>query len=559
MSPKRISALEELRVVERPVLPSVFGRSGARVEVETTASVVLVADQNGIAERFPNSFGQPFLNFTNAAGTRDYAATATAVILSGGQAPGGHNVVAGLFDGLKSLNPDNQLFGFLGGPDGLVTGKVRDLTGSVIDGYRNTGGFDMIGSGRGKIERAEQFDAVREVCESRNISAVVIIGGDDSNTNAAILAEHFQATGSEIQVIGCPKTIDGDLKNACIEASFGFDTASKVYSYLIGNVARDAASAQKYWHFLKLMGRSASHITLECALQTQPNIALISEEVAARGQTLDEIIDDICDVIVQRAKDRRNYGIALVPEGLIEFIPEMQGLIRELNELLAAHDTREFRNAMSRAASETELTEKGLTAQAAAVYLKLPRNIRAQLVHERDSHGNVPVSSIETEKLLTAMVSARLAKATANGGPKVKFQAQHHFFGYEGRCSSPSNFDTNYAYSLGYTAAALIGCGRTGYLARIARLISPAADWVPGGVPISAMLTMERRQGETKSVIGKALVNLAGRPFAEFAAGRKEWKINDCYVYTGPIQFFGPPALCDATTETLHLEQTAAE
>jgi pyrophosphate--fructose-6-phosphate 1-phosphotransferase len=476
------------------------------------------------------------------------------VILSGGQAPGGHNVIAGLFDGLRAAAPESQLFGFLGGPSGLVDNKFKIFDAATIAAYRNTGGFDIIGSGRTKLETPEQFEKVAANCRTHGISALVVIGGDDSNTNAAALAEAFKAKGVPVQVIGVPKTIDGDLKNAQVETSFGFDTATKVYGELIGNIARDANSAKKYWHFIRLMGRSASHITLECALQTHPNAAIISEEVAARNETLMDIVVRLAGIIRDRAAQKCNFGVVLIPEGLIEFIPEIRKLMAELNDLLAAK-TEEFGRCADNAA-KIQFVLTNLSAAARPVYAALPDGIQVQLVKDRDPHGNVQVSLIETEKLLIQMVETVLKKWAADGSYTGKFAAQNHFFGYEGRCAAPSNFDADYCYSLGMTASALIAAGKTGYMAAVRRLHRPVAEWLAGGIPLTMMMNMERRKGRNVPVIRKALVELNGKPFAAFAARRDRWAVETDFVYPGPIQYFGPADVCDLPTQTLLLEQS---
>jgi pyrophosphate--fructose-6-phosphate 1-phosphotransferase len=473
------------------------------------------------------------------------------VILSGGQAPGGHNVISGIFDGIKKLNPANKLYGFLLGPAGLVNHNYVELTAEIIDEYRNTGGFDIIGSGRTKLEEVEQFESGLKILKELNINALVIIGGDDSNTNACVLAEYYLAHKTGIQVIGCPKTIDGDLKNDQIEASFGFDTACKTYSELIGNIERDANSAKKYWHFIKLMGRSASHIALECALETQPNIALVSEEIQEKNMSLDDVVDYIAQAVADRAAEGNNFGVALIPEGLIEFIPAVKKLIAELNDLLSS---AEYAN--DAPADRIEWLNNKLSADNAPVFASLPRAFAEQLTGERDPHGNVQVSLIETEKLLSQMVAKKLEKMKAAGQYVGKFAAQHHFFGYEGRCAAPSNFDADYCYALGVSASELIARGKTGYMAIVKNTTAPADQWIAGGVPITMMMNMERRSGKMKPVIRKALVELDGKPFKTFAAQRDEWKKNTCYTYPGPIQYWGPAEVCDRTTETLRLEQT---
>lgn len=535
-----------------PKMPKALAGPVKVVEGGNTNSV---ADQQEIKKLFPGTYGLPIITFEEDGAGGELPQMNVGVILSGGQAPGGHNVIAGLFDGLKKLNPNNKLFGFLGGPGGLVDHKYLELTSEIIDEYRNTGGFDIIGSGRTKLEETEQFDKGVEICNALGIKAIVIIGGDDSNTNACVLAEYYLQKNTGIQVIGCPKTIDGDLKNEMIEASFGFDTACKTYSELIGNIMRDANSAKKYWHFIKLMGRSASHIGLECALQSRPNVCLISEEVAEKKQTLEQIVNDITDIVVKRAQNGETFGVALIPEGLVEFIPEMKVLINELNDLLAeGHATAEkFQNLVSNT-EKRDFVIDTLSKESSKVYASLPNGIARQLTLDRDPHGNVQVSRIETERLLIEMVEKRLAELRRSG-LKVKFSAQNHFFGYEGRCAAPSNFDADYCYSLGFVASLLITNGKTGYMASIRNTTAPAAEWIPGGVPITMMMNMERRSGEMKPVIQKALVLLDGAPFKAYAEKREEWAVKTSFVYPGPIQYWGPSTVCDATTKTLQLEK----
>ena len=546
----KISPLQQARAAYAPKLPAAL-QKGAAVCVQEGGATTAVADVDKIQALFKSTYGSPVLTFAPGCGEKKPAIN-VGVILSGGQAPGGHNVIAGLFDGLKSLNDDCRLFGFLKGPDGLVKGEYMELTSDIIDAYRNTGGFDMIGSGRTKLETEEQFLAAKANCEKAGISALVIIGGDDSNTNACVLAEYFKSNNVGIQVIGCPKTIDGDLKNEWIEASFGFDTACRVYSELIGNIGRDANSAKKYWHFIKLMGRSASHIALECALQTQPNAAIISEEVADKKMTLGQIVDDLAAIVAGRAAQGMNFGVALIPEGLVEFIPEIKVLIAELNDLLAAN--AEAVEAMDKNEKVAFAAGK-LSAESAKVFASLPAGIQMQLCNDRDPHGNVQVSLIETEKMLAEMVGTKLKAMKAEGSFKGKFATQTNFFGYEGSCAAPSNYDADYFYSLGYNAAALIGAGRTGYMSSVRNTIKPAAEWIAGGIPITMMLNMERRHGADKPVIRKALVELDGAPFAEFAAKRALWAKETSFVYPGPIQYFGPSCVCDLVTKTLTLEK----
>ena len=545
------SVLQQQRAAYQPKLPAALWSSVQAVKGAPTQSV---ADQEKIKELFPNTYGLPELTFEKAAeATAQGKAFNAGVILSGGQAPGGHNVISGLFDGLKALNPDNRLYGFLMGPGGLVDHNYVELTADIIDEYRNTGGFDIIGSGRTKLEKPEQFEKGLEIVTELGISALVIIGGDDSNTNAAVLAEYYKAKGAPVQVIGCPKTIDGDLKNEQIETSFGFDTATKVYSEVIGNIERDCNSAKKYWHFIKLMGRSASHIALECALQTQPNYCIISEEVEAKNLTLNQVVDDIAQVVAKRAEAGNNFGIVLIPEGLIEFIPAIKALIAELNDMLAHHP--EFPTLAP--AAQREFVLANLKPENAEAFASLPEGVARQLTLDRDPHGNVQVSLIETEKLLSEMVGKRLAQLKAEGKYAGKFSPLHHFFGYEGRCAAPSNFDADYCYALGFNAAQLINCGATGYMSSVRNLTKPSSEWVCGGIPITMMMNIEHRHGEDKPVIRKALVELDGAPFKAFAAAREEWALNTCYTYPGPIQYFGPAEVCDQTSRTLFYEQTS--
>ncbi|MBO5722079.1 MAG: diphosphate--fructose-6-phosphate 1-phosphotransferase [Lentisphaeria bacterium] len=548
----KISALQKARAAYAPKLPAALA-NGAAVTINEGGATTAVADVEKVQALFKSTFGSPVLTFAPGKGEKS-AARNVGVILSGGQAPGAHNVNAGLYDGLKSLNADNRLFGFLKGPDGLVKGEMVELTDEIIDAHRNTGGFDMIGSGRTKLEKVEQFEAGKKNCEALDIKALVIVGGDDSNTNACLLAEYYKKTNAGIQVVGCPKTIDGDLKNVYIEASFGFDTACRVYSELIGNIGRDANSAKKYWHFIKLMGRSASHIALECALQTQPNATIISEEVAEKKTTLAEIVEYLANIVAGRAANGMNFGVALIPEGLVEFIPEVKALIAELNDLLAKEEAA-F-SALTEADEKIAFLKEKLSADKAAVYASLPRTIQLQLCLDRDPHGNVQVSLIETEKMLAEMVKTKLAAWKAEGKYNGKFSTQTHFFGYEGRCAAPSNFDADYCYSLGYTAAALLGTGVTGYMSSVRNTMLPADEWIAGGIPITMMMNIERRHGEDKPVIKKALVELDGNPFKFFASKREEWAKNTSYVYPGPIQYFGPSEVCDQCTKTLALEQS---
>ena len=542
------SALQIARAAYQPKLPQALKGAVVAKEGEPTQSV---ADQEAIKALFPNTYGMPLIQFVEGEAA-EFPAINVGVILSGGQAPGGHNVISGLFDGIKKLNADSKLYGFILGPGGLVDHNYKELTAEIIDEYRNTGGFDIIGSGRTKLEKEEQFEKGYEIIKELGIKALVIIGGDDSNTNACVLAEYYAAKNYGVQVIGCPKTIDGDLKNEMIETSFGFDTACKTYAEVIGNIQRDCNSARKYWHFIKLMGRSASHIALECALQVQPNICIVSEEVEEKEMSLDDVVTYIAQVIADRAANGDNFGTVLIPEGLIEFIPAMKRLIAELNDFLA-HNGEEF--AMVKKSQQREYIIKHLSEANAAIYASLPEGVARQLSLDRDPHGNVQVSLIETEKLLSEMVATKLAAWKEEGKYNGKFGAQHHFFGYEGRCAAPSNFDADYCYSLGYTASMLIANGKTGYMSSVRNTTAPAAEWIAGGVPITMMMNMERRHGEMKPVIQKALVRLDGAPFKKFAACREEWAKETAYVYPGPIQYFGPTEVCDEPTKTLQLEQ----
>ena len=539
------SYLQIARAAYQPKLPKALQGPVKAVEGAATHSV---GNQEEIKALFPNTYGMPVVEFAEG-GQATAPKFNVGIILSGGQAPGGHNVISGLYDGVKALNPENKLYGFLMGPGGLVDHKYIEFTDALIDDYRNTGGFDIIGSGRTKLEEVEQFEKGYEILRKLGIKALVIIGGDDSNTNACVLAEYYAAKGYGIQVIGCPKTIDGDLKNDQIETSFGFDTATKTYSELIGNIERDCNSARKYWHFIKLMGRSASHIALECALQTQPNICLISEEVEAKEQSLDDIVNYIAGIVAERAAAGKNFGTVLIPEGLIEFIPAIKKLIAELNDTLATEEAK----AVARE-DQIEYVKAHLSAANLAVFNSLPADVASQLALDRDPHGNVQVSLIETEKLLSKMVGKRLKEMKAEGKYAGKFSAQHHFFGYEGRCAAPSNFDADYCYSLGYNASRLIAAGKTGYMSVIKNTTAPAAEWIAGGVPITMMMNLERRSGKFKPVIRKALVELDGKPFKYFAAHRDQWARETCYVYPGAIQYWGPTEVCDQPTQTLKLE-----
>ncbi len=548
-----LSPLQRARYTYQPKLPAVLRNDIHKIVPVLGEKALPAVDREALREMFPNTYGMPSVSFTIGENSSIAKKINVGVILSGGQAPGGHNVIAGLFDAIKQANPASSLYGFKGGPSGILNNDAIEITEALMAEYRNTGGFDIIGSGRTKLESEEQFLVCEEVCKKRDISAIVVIGGDDSNTNAAVLAEFFAARNSGIAVIGAPKTIDGDLKNEAIEVSFGFDTATKTYSELIGNIARDANSAKKYWHFIKLMGRSASHIALECALQTQPNVTLISEEVETHQTTLDEIVEEICSVIARRADQGKNFGIILIPEGLVEFIPEMKALIAELNDLMA-HAADEFTTLATQQAQETWLSEK-LSAESAAVFSSLPVTIRQQLLMDRDPHGNVQVSRIETEKLLITMVESRLAAWKRAGRYSGTFSSQNHFFGYEGRCAFPSNFDSDYCYALGYNAFMLIAAGLTGYISSITNLASPAAEWQAGGIPVTMMMNMEQRHGTMKPVIRKALVELDQPPFRTFAEHRERWAVETCYLFPGAIQYYGPAEVCDLPTKTLALEK----
>ena len=542
------SALQIARAAYQPKLPKALKGAVKAVEGAATQSV---ADQEAIQKLFPNTYGMPLIKFEAGEAVK-LPAMNVGVILSGGQAPGGHNVISGLFDGIKALNPDSKLYGFILGPGGLVDHNYMELTSDIIDEYRNTGGFDIIGSGRTKLEKEDQFEKGLEILKELGIKALVIIGGDDSNTNACVLAEYYAAKKAGVQVIGCPKTIDGDLKNEMIETSFGFDTACKVYSEVIGNIQRDCNSARKYWHFIKLMGRSASHIALECALQVQPNVCIISEEVEAKDVSLDDVVTYIAQVVADRAAQGNNFGTVLIPEGLVEFIPAMKRLIAELNDFLATN-AEEF--SQIKKSHQRDYIIRKLSPENSAIYASLPEGVARQLTLDRDPHGNVQVSLIETEKLLSEMVATKLATWKAEGKYVGKFAAQHHFFGYEGRCAAPSNYDADYCYSLGYTASMLIANGKTGYMSSVRNTTAPAEEWIAGGVPITMMMNMERRHGEMKPVIQKALVKLDGAPFKTFAAMRDQWAMTTDYVYPGPIQYFGPTEVCDQPTKTLQLEQ----
>ena len=549
-----VSAFQLARLLYSPKLPPAL-EDGACVRVVEGEPTTSAGDAESIRSLLSSIYGQPIITFEKCgkqAASENSKPLNVGVIFSGGQAPGGHNVIAGLFDGIKSVNSESRLYGFLGGANGLVKNKFRELCKDEIDSYRNTGGFDMIGSGRTKLETHEQFSAAASNCAALDISAIVIIGGDDSNTNACVLADYFKKQSVPIQVIGCPKTIDGDLKNEWIENSFGFDTASSVYRGLIGNIARDATSAGKYWHFIRLMGRAASHLTLECAIQTHPNITLISEEVLDKGMSLRQIVSDIAETVAQRAERGMNFGVVLVPEGLIEFIPEIRALIEELSDVFATKSAKiDLLDDVDREAYLSKL----LSSESSMVFQSLPKEIRIQLCAERDPHGNVQLSVVETAKMLAQMVFLRLRHMSNQGTYKGNFQPTFHFFGYEGRCAAPTNYDASYSYSLGFNAAALVNAGKTGYMSCIRNTAKPYLEWTAGGVPLTAMMNMERRSGKEKPVIKKSLVDLDGKPFKYFAEHREDWKKNNSYVYHSNIQYFGPPEVCDEISMTLKLEQ----
>lgn len=549
----KISALQKARYEYSPKLPTVLRGEIGTVVPTYGQPTDAASDQEALKALFPNTYGLSKVSFGKGTNKDVAKKVNVGVILSGGQAPGGHNVICGLYDALKKANPENQLYGFLGGPSGILEDKYMVMTDELIDQYRNTGGFDIIGSGRTKLETKEQFAVCTKVCREHSINAIVIIGGDDSNTNAAVLAEYFRANNEPVCVVGCPKTIDGDLKNESIETSFGFDTATKTYSELIGNIERDANSARKYWHFIRLMGRSASHIALECAMQTQPNICLVGEEVEAKNQSVEDITNYIADIVAKRAKKGLNFGVCLVPEGLIEFIPSLKVLIAEINDLLA--QTEAQFNALETSADKISFVEQRLSTSSKSVFDSLPVEIKAQLLADRDPHGNVQVSKIETEKLLIQTVGARLAQMKKEGKYNGKFNSQNHFFGYEGRCAFPSNFDSDYCYSLGYNAFFLVNANLTGYLSSVTNLEKPADQWQAGGIPITMMMNMEQRHGEKKPVIKKALVELDGKPFKYFESNREQWALETCFTFPGAIQYFGPSEVCDQTTMTLALEK----
>jgi pyrophosphate--fructose-6-phosphate 1-phosphotransferase len=547
------SPLQKARYDYEPKLPPALRDSLKNITVELGEPTEAESDQSGLKQAFPNTYGAPIARFVTSDTPRDVEALRVGVVLSGGQAPGGHNVIVGLLDALKSANEDARLFGFLNGPGGILDDKLIELTPKFVDEYRNTGGFDMIGSGRTKIETEDQFERALEVCRKHELDAIVIVGGDDSNTNAALLAEYFRAKDADVRIIGVPKTIDRDLKNEYIETSFGFDTATKTYAELIGNIARDASSARKYWHFIKLMGRSASHIALECTLQTHPNGCIISEEVAEKQQALEDIVEHIVHIVARRSTNGENFGVFLVPEGLIEFIPEMKEMISELNRILA-HDEAYFQT-LHTYEDQSEWINRKLSRDSSHVFSSLPNEIQRQLLMDRDPHGNVQVSKIETEKLLIDMVESRLNEMKASGQFNGKFNAMRHFFGYEGRCAFPSNFDADYCYTLGYTACTLIANGLTGYVTSVRNLAQPAESWEPSGVPLTMFMNLEQRAGKLKPVIKKALVNLDDKPFRTYAAHREEWEIKTSYRFPGAIQYYGPAEVADQPAVTLQMEQ----
>ncbi len=548
-----VSPLQASRAGYEPKLPKVLMGKASKTAVKLGRASQSISDQAEIKKLFPSTYGQPEVSFAlGKASASMNKPIKVALVLSGGQAPGGHNVVAGLFDGLKKLNKKNTLTGYLGGPSGLVENKKMEITEKLLVGYRNTGGFDIIGSGRTKLETRDQFETVKRNLTAAGITALVVVGGDDSNTNAAVLAEYFKLSNSSLRVIGCPKTIDGDLKNEQIEVSFGFDTATKVYAELAGNVGRDCLSAKKYWHFIKVMGRSASHIGLEVALKVHPNLCLISEEVAANKWTLEQIITQVAQVVADRSAKKMNYGIAVVPEGLLEFIPEMKKLISELNDTLAHHPDVDK---METAEEKVSFVRQHLSEESKNAFHSLPHSIQVQLLADRDPHGNVQVSKIETEKLLIEAVDHKLKHWKKEGKFQGKFSGQGHFFGYEGRCADPSNFDADYCYSLGFTASYLVAAGLTGYLSSVRDLLKPASQWKAGGVPLTMMMNLERRHGKDKPVIQKALVDLKGKPFKAFASLRKKWALEDDFTSPGPIQFWGPSDVADSVPETLRLER----
>ena len=548
------SKLQQHRCKYQPVLPAILQKGPAAVKAKLGKATKSVADQATVKKMFPNTYGLPEITFVKGANSAvAKKAVRVGVVLSGGQAPGGHNVIAGLLDGLKKANSKNKLFGFLGGPSGIVDNKFIEITPALMKDYRNTGGFDLIQSGRTKIETDEQLCAAKDNLLANKMDALIVVGGDDSNTNACVIAEYLKQQGVDVTVIGVPKTIDGDLKNAQIETSFGFDTATKIYAEMVGNICRDVNSARKYWHFVRLMGRSASHIALEVAFKTQPNVVLIGEEVLAKKMTLAQVVDYLAGIIAKRAEMGKNFGVCLVPEGLIEFIPEMKELIAALNDMLSDHEAELAK--MTTVAEKKEFIISKLPAKLAALMKSLPAGIASQLMLDRDPHGNVQVSLIETEKLLVEMLRVKLAEMKKAGKYNGKFSAITHFFGYEGRCGVPSTFDANYTYALGYNAAVLALNKCSGYLSSVRKLTKKAKDWECGGIPLTMMMNIERRKGKEKPVIRKALVELKGEPFKFLAKNRGEWALTESYIFPGPIQYFGPEDVTDMTTITLAFEQ----
>ncbi len=547
------STMQRLRYDYEPKIPEVLSKPLSSIKPEIGEATAAQSNQDELKEIFPNTYGMPIIKFIEGKTEANTKPLKFGVILSGGQAPGGHNVISGLYDALKKQNSASKLYGFLRGPEGLVKENYVEIKKPLIDKYRNTGGFDIIGSGRTKIETEEQVANSIQVVKKLNLDALVIIGGDDSNTNAAFLAKYFIQAKLKTKVIGVPKTIDGDLKNEYIEVSFGFDTATKLYSELIGNICRDVNSARKYWHFIKLMGRSASHIALECALKTQPNVCLIGEELAEKKVTLKQVTNYIADIIVKRSKNGENFGVVLVPEGIIEFIPEMDELIEEINDLMAAHSAAFAK--LKTFTGKRNWLQKKLSKKAFNLFAGLPEAISLQLLMDRDPHGNVQVSRIETEKLLISLVTDRINELKKEGVFTGKFSTYAHFFGYEGRSAFPSNFDSDYCYTLGFTAFLLALHGFSGYIASVQNLTDDVRYWKPYGIPLSMMMTMERRKGKMVPVIKKSLIDLNGKPFKEFEKNRDKWAINTVYRFPGAIQYFGDLEVCDIPTKTLLLEK----
>lgn len=522
---EELSPLQRVRIDFKPKLPPLLEKIS---EVCFTSETLVPISDERILSTFPHLSSQPVLH--GAQGAADaHRALSVGIVFSGGQAPGGHNVISGLFDALNNMSQHSQLYGFLNGPSGIVDGKYKLLTKEEIYPYRNLGGFDLLGSGRTKIETEEQLSSSLKTAIALKLDALVIIGGDDSNTNAALLAEYFTAHGSKCTVVGVPKTIDGDLQNNYVPISFGFDSACRVYAELIGNIAKDALSARKYYHFIKLMGRSASHITVECALATRPNLALIGEEIATKRKTLKEVVMQIADVICKRAVEDKNYGVILIPEGLVEFIPEVSSLIKELSIILSKADNMTKQQAAAH-----------LTPESKECFMSLPENIQDQLFFDRDPHGNVQLALIETEKLLSQMVMQELSERKSLGLYEGKFAPMHHYLGYEGRSGLPTNFDAHYCYALGFVAALLAKQRATGYMCFVANLHKPVSDWTFGGVPLVALMHTEMRKGKYTPVVKKALVDLSHPSFMSFIAKREAWMTNDCYLCPGPTQYFGP-------------------